>query len=110
MRVVRRTCCVCRATDEKSRLVRLVVRERALVIDDDQSMPGRGAYVHLAIECLSKMGQAQRWERALRVKGTSLDASQVSGVAMTLMARARSSVELPSGSCAGKTSKRGVRL
>jgi hypothetical protein len=38
------------------------------------------------------MGQANRWERALRVKGVSLEASQVSQVVMDLMTRVGGSV------------------
>jgi predicted RNA-binding protein YlxR (DUF448 family) len=108
--VAERTCCICRSTAEKSLLVRLVVHEGALVVDDLQRLPGRGAYIHLAAECLSKMGQAQRWERALRVKGSSLEASQVSSVAMKLMGRVNGSAGMPSGVFAGKGSGRKVRL
>ncbi|MEN9844979.1 MAG: hypothetical protein RIS36_126 [Pseudomonadota bacterium] len=63
-----------------------------MVIDDQQRLPGRGGYVHASIDCLSRMGQSQRWERALRLQGASLEASQVSRVVMELMTRVRGSV------------------
>lgn len=73
------------------------MHEGELAVDYEQRLPGRGGYVHLAIECLSKMGQPGRWERALRLKGASLEASQVSRVVMELMARVKPLVGVPEG-------------
>ena len=80
------------------------------MVDDGQRLPGRGAYVHPAIECLTKMGQAHRWERALRLKGVSLEASQVSRVAMELMARVNGSAGAPRGDSARTNRDRKLRL
>ena len=92
LRTVERTCCICRSKGDKTTLIRLVVSEGKLVVDELQQLPGRGGYVHPTVECVSRMGQAQRWERALRLKGASLEASQVSQVVMQLMTRVRGSV------------------
>lgn len=80
------------------------------MIDEHQRLPGRGGYVHATVECLSRMGQAQRWERAFRMKGVSLEASQVSRVVMELMARLRGSVAPSEDGRAGKDRPRKIRL
>ena len=58
------------------------------------------------------MGQVARWERALRVGDVGLKASQVSRVAMELMAKFQAVIEDPNGSASGsgKKPKRGNRL
>lgn len=53
----RRTCCVCRRTDEKKNLLRFVARAKLkstsdLAIDLAHREPGRGAYVHSKVACL----------------------------------------------------------
>lgn len=90
--MIERTCCICRSKGDKRTLIRLVAQGGFLVIDDQQRLPGRGGYVHASIDCLSRMAQSQRWERALRLQGASLEASQVSRVVMELMTRVRGSV------------------
>lgn len=86
------------------------MHEEKLVVDYDQRLPGRGGYVHLAIECLSKMGQPGRWERALRLKGASLEASQVSRVVLDLMTRVNPTVGVPEGDQPRRGSQKRVRL
>jgi len=95
LRACERTCCICRSKGDKRTLIRVVVAEGRLVVDDLQSLPGRGGYVHPTVECVSRMGQAQRWERALRIQGVSLEASQVAQVVKELMARVGGSAGLP---------------
>jgi predicted RNA-binding protein YlxR (DUF448 family) len=92
LRTIERTCCICRSKGDKRTLIRLVAQDGVLIIDDQHRLPGRGGYVHPTIECVSRMGQPQRWERAFRLKGASLEASQVSRVVMELMTRVRGSV------------------
>lgn len=89
LRTIERTCCICRSKGDKRSLIRLVASQGRLVVDDLQRLPGRGGYVHPTVGCVSRMGQAQRWERVLRVEGASLEASQVSQVVMELMTRVR---------------------
>ena len=80
------------------------------MVDEHQRLPGRGGYVHATLECLSRMGQVQRWERALRIKGASLEASQVSRVVMDLMTSVRGSVDPSEDGRAGKDRARKIRL
>lgn len=68
-----RTCCICRAKVEKNRLARVVSLNGRLIWDRDQSAPGRGAYLHLKAECVSKFVNTARWERALRLKAGLLE-------------------------------------
>ncbi len=65
-----RTCIGCRIRDTKSALTRVVWQPEfaAVSLDEKQSLPGRGAYVHLLLPCLEK-GQ-RRVRGALRIPGT----------------------------------------
>jgi len=110
LRTIERTCCICRSKGDKRTLIRLVAQGGLLVVDDQQRLSGRGGYVHATIDCLSRMGQAQRWERALRLKGASLEVSQVSRVVMELMTRVRGSVAPSEDGSAGKGRARKIRL
>jgi predicted RNA-binding protein YlxR (DUF448 family) len=49
------------------------------------SAPGRGAYVHQKLECLSKFSQSARWERSLRLTSGTLKAAQVSDLARLML-------------------------
>ena len=82
-----------------------------LVVDESQRLPGRGGYVHPTPECLSRMGEVKRWERALRVEGSGLERAQVARLVMELMTRFTDAVE--DSAVAGKSgsgAKRGIRL
>lgn len=85
MRTIERTCCVCRSKADKRELARLVCCNGALLWDDRQRAPGRGAYVHLSSECLSKMGHAGKWEHVLRLPQGTLVPAQVSEVTRSLL-------------------------
>lgn len=80
-----RTCCVCRSKGGKDELARLVFFEGGLMWDELQRAPGRGAYVHLNADCLSKMGQTARWERALRLTAGTLRDAQFSELARLML-------------------------
>lgn len=71
-----RTCVGCRATDEKAALVRVVAVDGLVVVDEHQTMPGRGAYLHARSTCLEAALRRRVFRRALR---TEVDAS---GIAM----------------------------
>lgn len=88
MKISERTCCVCRSKGGKRELVRLVYSEGRLVLDKDQRVEGRGAYIHPTQECLAKMGQTARWERSLRLSAGTLSAAEVSALARVLIAAA----------------------
>ncbi len=62
-----RTCCGCRATDEKAALTRLVFVGGAFVVDAAQRLPGRGAYLHPGRpDCASAALKRRAIPRALR--------------------------------------------
>ncbi|MDA9616487.1 YlxR family protein [Alphaproteobacteria bacterium] len=65
-----RTCIGCRIRATKSSMIRVAWQPElsAVSVDEKQSLPGRGAYVHLSIPCLEK-GQ-RRVRGALRIPGT----------------------------------------
>lgn len=56
----------CRATDDKGRLVRLVLRDELFVVDAAQREPGRGAYVHPG--CAAKALRNRGVQRTLKVR------------------------------------------
>lgn len=73
MKVSIRTCVVCRRTGEKGDLARVVANGGKLIFDKDHRMPGRGAYVHRKAECMMRLAQQGRWERALRLRPGDLN-------------------------------------
>ncbi len=82
-----------------------------LIIDESQRLPGRGGYIHPTTDCLSRMGQVSRWERALRVEGRGLEQTQVARLAMELMSRFNSGGDDSTPSSKdGRKSRRGIRL
>lgn len=85
MRIVERTCCVCRSRSDKRTLARMVVTGGGLAWDQSQRLPGRGGYVHTTPRCASRMSSPAVWERALRLRAGTLVAEQVSGVARSVM-------------------------
>jgi len=103
-----RTCVICRSRTTKETLARVVMCGNAPVWDKEQRLPGRGAYVHVAVGCLSKMAQAGKWERALRIKPGTLDVVALRSVVTTLMA-ASGAPGAPAGSTpAGRKGMRGM--
>ena len=62
-----RTCVGCRARAPRSALLRVVARNGELVIDERAVMPGRGAWVHPAPECVETALRRRAFARALRV-------------------------------------------
>jgi len=62
----RRRCIACRTSDAKEKLLRFVLQDRAVVIDSDGNLPGRGAYIHPSHSCWAKMGERGMWEHAFR--------------------------------------------
>lgn len=62
-----RMCVGCRARDARSALLRVVNRDRVLVVDEKAVLPGRGAWVHPRRECLETAIGRRAFIRALRV-------------------------------------------
>ena len=71
-----RTCVGCRTRADKCSLVRIVVRDFELVVDETATIPGRGAWVHPNRECFVRAIERRAFGRALRapdaVTGTSM--------------------------------------
>ena len=61
-----RTCTGCQGTDEKEKLLRVVRSERGIKVDPGQSLPGRGAYVHRAADCIERAFARGGLARTLR--------------------------------------------
>lgn len=64
-----RTCVACRKQAARAELLRLVVHDDHLVIDDRRVLPGRGAWVHETAECMNLAVKRGAFSRALRVSG-----------------------------------------
>lgn len=64
-----RTCVGCRARASRSALLRVVSIGSVLILDDHATMPGRGAWVHPASECVTAAIRRRAFVRALRVSG-----------------------------------------
>ena len=64
-----RTCVGCRTRDSRSALLRVIVTESQLVLDEAGALPGRGAWVHPVHECAELAIQRRAFARALRVPG-----------------------------------------
>ena len=63
-----RTCVGCRSRANRSTLVRLVVRDSEIVVDDRAVLPGRGAWLHPDIECFRLAEKKRAFARAFRVR------------------------------------------
>ena len=66
----------CRSRAAADGLLRVVVVAGVLTPDPRRRLPGRGAWLHLATECLDRAERRSAFPRALRVPGP-LDASAV---------------------------------
>jgi predicted RNA-binding protein YlxR (DUF448 family) len=64
-----RTCVGCRRRAPVTDLLRVVVRDGALVPDPPRRLPGRGASVHPTPECLRAAERRRAFPRALRLPG-----------------------------------------
>jgi uncharacterized protein len=64
-----RTCVGCRSRSSADDLLRVVAVHGALVPDLRRRLPGRGAWLHPALECLHRAERRSAFPRALRVPG-----------------------------------------
>jgi predicted RNA-binding protein YlxR (DUF448 family) len=74
-----RTCVGCRTRAPAAELLRVVARDGVAVPDANRREPGRGAHLHLTLECLEHAERRRALPRALRVEGP-LDLSRVRGL------------------------------
>ncbi|MFW7414000.1 YlxR family protein [Demequina sp. SO4-18] len=70
-----RTCIGCRRRASRSVLVRLVLENDRVVVDESGSKPGRGAWLHPDPDCVALALRRRQFGRALR--SPSADASGV---------------------------------
>ena len=63
-----RTCMVCRTAREKKDLVRFVKNKSGeILLDNNQSLDGRGCYVCKSEECLVKLKKTRALNRAFKI-------------------------------------------
>ncbi|MFV0433375.1 MAG: YlxR family protein [Leucobacter sp.] len=79
-----RTCVACRKRAPRAELLRVVLRDNRLIVDDRAVLPGRGAWVHPAARCLNQAVSRGAFSRALRATGKP-DASPLENRLKTLM-------------------------
>lgn len=79
-----RTCVACRQRAARDVMLRVVVRDAQLVVDERALLPGRGAWVHPTAVCLKQAVSRGSFARALRASG-SLDAGPLENRLETLM-------------------------
>lgn len=65
-----RTCIGCRAQQKRANLIRLSRKpgQNGVTIDSDATNPGRGAWIHPQMSCLTKAQKTGAIYRALRIK------------------------------------------
>jgi len=71
--IPQRTCVVCRTTDAKRQLLRLVRTTEGVFVDPSGKAHGRGAYVCDDNDCRHKVAQGQVLNKALRTSLTDAD-------------------------------------
>ena len=64
-----RTCLGCRTRDTTSALLRVVARNGEVIADQSAVLPGRGAWVHPTIECVTTATTRKAFGRAFRTGG-----------------------------------------
>ncbi|MGC5344592.1 YlxR family protein [Streptomyces sp. DT24] len=64
-----RTCVGCRERAAKSELLRIVVDGNECVPDPRGTLPGRGAYIHPASDCLDLAVRRRAFPRAFKAQG-----------------------------------------
>ncbi|MBL3688819.1 YlxR family protein [Leucobacter chromiireducens] len=79
-----RTCVACRKRAPRTELLRVVVHEGRLCVDDRAVLPGRGAWVHPLAQCLDQAVKRGAFPRALRASGKP-DAGPLENRLKTLM-------------------------
>jgi len=82
-----RRCIVCRRSCYKPELLRLVLNEGLLCYDSEQRLPGRGAYVHKSVACVTAVFTKGQLERAFRRGSLKINDSQKEEVTKELMSQ-----------------------
>ena len=79
-----RTCVACRVRAPRAQLIRVVVCDGQIVLDDRAVLPGRGAWVHETAQCLKLAVERGSFSRSLKVS-RQLDTRPVENRLKTLM-------------------------
>lgn len=69
-----RTCIGCRKADVRENLVRLCVRDRAVMLDMRTNMAGRGAWIHPDDSCVERANKSRAFDRAFKQRGLDFSA------------------------------------
>ena len=64
-----RTCVGCRQQSSRADLLRVIEKSNILILDERKALPGRGAWVHPAQECLELAITRRAFIRALKLSG-----------------------------------------
>ena len=71
-----RTCISCRKQEPQTKLIRVVLVDGKVILDQTKTAPGRGAYLHQDSECINNAVTRKSFYRALKAQG-NLDVTQV---------------------------------
>lgn len=82
-----RRCVICRRSVEVEQLFRCVLRDGKLVWDEERHVPGRGAYVHRSLVCVSRLANVGPWAHALQVGQEQIDKLSLRKLAEDLQAK-----------------------
>lgn len=87
--VPQRTCVGCRRTRPKSQLLRLVATPDTIRVDDEQRLPGRGAYVCPDPRCVDAAARrdGHAVQRALRTRRSEQVNAALEALHVTLTSR-----------------------
>ena len=66
-----RTCVGCKTLGARKSLIRMVLVNTELTIDEDKKLPGRGAWLHAKTKCLELALNRKAFGRALKQKFNS---------------------------------------
>ncbi len=76
-----RTCISCRKKDNKRNLLRIVkTRKLEVVIDKEQNLEGRGAYICKDEKCLNKLIKDKKLSKALKTSISNKEYDELRGV------------------------------
>lgn len=67
--IPQRMCVACRQSQDKKGLIRLVRAKKGVVVDESGKLAGRGAYLHMDLECWEE-GIKKNLAKALNVELT----------------------------------------
>jgi len=79
-KIVQRTCTGCNTKKDKKELIRIVINDDKILVDETGKLPGRGAYICDNIECLEKAIKTKRLERTLKSSIDEKNYNDIRGV------------------------------